>query len=1364
MSKSRRLLSFPRRCAGIAGSARSRAQSTGGVAVCRQDGPRRRCALTLTLALFVALSISSAASAHFTHPLLCQITGPFSKPSAFAVDESDHLWVGENSEGKSEPGPVKLYEFEPAYSACGKEAGALEIQSRDEVDRLAIDNATGRFYVAGNKRQGGADTGYVEVFGNNGTLIQSWPDQYAQANLAVDNSSDALDPGAGSIYVSHDIDPSPPLGDGLGDGVGKFDAEGAAMPFTGSGSGPTGSECAEYVEGNQILGAPQECFAAGSNRPVAVDAEGNIYVVKGYTDKAGEVEAVYEFDPQGVFVRAFTGAETPGIKGEREEGGFGSNIVGVALDPVSGHLLVSVNSDFSDVPNVGVVDEFDATTGKFIGQIAVSSPVAGNYTAGAMSSDSRGDLYVSVQKESSPPTSAIDVYGSGRFLPTLTSAEASSRSPEGAVLSGTVNPEGFALSECRFQYVSEEAFEQEGFAKPQAVECEPAVAELLANAKAQPVQAKLAGLPAGVTYRFRLAAASSGALGGADASEPLAFTTLHAPRVESASASNVSSEYAQLEARIDPLGVDTAYRFEYSSDGATWIQAPAAEASIGSGGPSGGAAASVEQQIGGLVPGTTYRFRVAAENAFGPAPGGPSAEGSFTTLAAAQTGLPDGRAYELLTPPDKGDAADLFGNQELISSGLPEFENETTKGFPSASGEEFLLLSNSALESAEHTFPADEKNVDVFSRAAGGWRFTPLASPALGAQTITRTVFDSADLSMVGIDVSSGSGASETGTAPTTLIGPPGGPYTTLHVDTAVQVHGDEGPGGGATTTIVAASHGLGQVLLESQDHSVCPGAGGEAEAQDPGSEEICEWTAAGGLSLVDVDSEGALLNRCGAVLGEGASSGGARNSISSDGSRIFFTAPDPYLSASAGPGCWNGGANTPQLYMRSGGETVKVSAPEEGVVDPTGSHPAVYVGASESGERVFFMSEAELTADDLGVHDPELYEYNAEAPEGSRLTRISAGEAGSPVREPGSIGAHVLTVPAVSADGSAVYFTAFGRLTRNAPAASGGAVDLYRYDTLDGETTYVATVNEGDYISNEPNWEHLGPGTIGDVALHPEANWYTTPDGRYLLFATGRELTGYETTGDCDLPGSQGDGNDHCDEVYRYDADAAELHAPSIVCVSCDPSGAPPVSNALFERSALRGADAAPLPAMSEDGAYVFFDSADPLVPQAENKTLDVYEWHEGRISLIGSGSDHYPSFFLGESPYVEPDGEKVEAGNVFFGTHAQLVPQDTDTDGDLYDARIGGGFPPPGAATAVCEGDACDNPPPAPIDSTPVSLTFSGPGNLASASGATAVKKATSRKVTRCPRGKKLSRGKCVKAKSRKRAAKAKSKKEGK
>ena len=59
-----------------------------------------------------------------------------------------------------------------------------------------------------------------------------------------------------------------------------------------------------------------------------------------------------------------------------------------------------------------------------------------------------------------------------------------------------------------------------------------------------------------------------------------------------------------------------------------------------------------------------------------------------------------------------------------------------------------------------------------------------------------------------------------------------------------------------------------------------------------------------------------------------------------------------------------------------------------------------------------------------------------------------------------------------------------------------------------------------------------------------------------------------------------------------------------------------PTPPNALFARSAFvrrRSRRRRPPRAISDDGSYVFFDTADALVPTDINERIDVYEWHEG-------------------------------------------------------------------------------------------------------------------------------------------------------
>ena len=96
------------------------------------------------------------------------------------------------------------------------------------------------------------------------------------------------------------------------------------------------------------------------------------------------------------------------------------------------------------------------------------------------------------------------------------------------------------------------------------------------------------------------------------------------------------------------------------------------------------------------------------------------------------------------------------------------------------------------------------------------------------------------------------------------------------------------------------------------------------------------------------------------------------------------------------------------------------------------------------------------------------------------------------------------------------------------------------------------------------------------------------------------------------------------------------------------------------------------------------------------------------GKVAVVtGAGSG------IGRASAVELLGTDSTGANVFFYTEDQLVPQDTDTQLDLYDARIGGGFPysPP---TAKCDSDACQGTPslPPPIPAA-ASIVFSGSSN---------------------------------------------------
>ena len=672
------------------------------------------------------------------------------------------------------------------------------------------------------------------------------------------------------------------------------------------------------------------------------------------------------------------------------------------------------------------------------------------------------------------------------------------------------------------------------------------------------------------------------------------------------------------------------------------------------------------------------------------------AEESCPNVASRQgpsAALPDCRVYEQVTARlDKSTLAnDMFVHPQIST------------GMPSDSGNGFVLQLVSGLSG---------RSPYVFRRGSNGWSATSVGLSEAVVQSVRLKAIDpSNDFSAIGVSDEVGTRAGSFAAGPTqlmSLVGPPEGPFAVLSTDPITQeVPLKQYP------EIVGGSAGLSHVVLESYDHKLTS----EDFGQDSASRALYE-SVDGRLRLVNVADDGSLISRCGAVLGQGVRpiDGYAHNAVSRDGSRIVFTAPDP---EAAGLGCWDHGTtNPPELFVRSeepdgSMKTVDVSShPEAGVADPT-LYPAVYVGSSQDGSKVFFVTRTELTVDDK-TNAPELYEYDAAAPEGKRIVRVSRGESGEAE-------GNVDFVPAVSSEegeeGVSVYFTAFGQLTTGLPPLGARNAYLYRYATGTGRIAYVATVGGNEY----PMW------TYGEVAstiwynksaalpeeeegrrsqelgLHAGANWYATANGRYLVFDSYQPLTGYDNTkapgADCHNLTPGGSKPTVCGEVFRYDAATGD-----IACVSCGNVPASSVDNAEFAASYLFELPAGTPPRpVSEDGSYVFFQTANTLTPNAPPGKIHVYEWHNGAVSLISAPGDPGDAFFLG----ADPSGR-----DVFIGTHAQLSSHDEDTAGDLYDARVDGGFP--AVTPSLCTGTGCQGVPSAPpLFATPASVTFGGIGN---------------------------------------------------
>jgi hypothetical protein len=438
--------------------------------------------------------------------------------------------------------------------------------------------------------------------------------------------------------------------------------------------------------------------------------------------------------------------------------------------------------------------------------------------------------------------------------------------------------------------------------------------------------------------------------------------------------------------------------------------------------------------------------------------------------------------------------------------------------------------------------------------------------------------------------------------------------------------------------------------------------------------------------------NEGAeLITQCGTRLG-GPST---YNAVSESGNTVFFTALglDEVECAEKAPGAT--GPRFAELYARVGGaETIAVSEPSAADCEvcntTSGLAPAFFQGASEDGSKVFFTTTQELLPGAVGANLYE-YEVNSKLNETTGETEFTCPkrpEGCVTLVSSGSSSAEVEGVARISEDGSHVYFVAAGVLTgANAEGRTPvkGANNFYVYDTVTGTTRFIGALASDD-------------GQVWFV-LDRSRPVESTPDGEFLVFTSSADLTAGDTS--------------TVAQVFEYDARTERLRRVSVGQDGYNDDGntteeadAANIGSAralpLFEN--VGGASQSAARAMSDDGSRVFFDSADALTPQTlAGLPSNVYEWEaegtgsctvgdgEGCVYLISDGRDD--STTHGSNASTSWVGTDASGEDALFETADQLVPADTDTQLDLYDARVGGGFAEP-ERTSECVGSACQDP----------------------------------------------------------------------
>jgi hypothetical protein len=1152
-------------------------------------------------------------------------------------------------------------------------------------DGLAVNDATHDVYVVdrhNDRVQELNSTGSTVIGEFNGSSAPtgafSEPTQ-----IAIDNSTNPLDPSKEDVYV---VD----RGHGV---IDKFNASGAYEgqltgtpkgPFkpgerngiTGVAVDPSGLVWVGVAEEGPIYSfndalanhflseVPAEFGGTAEN--LGVDAEDNLYFYLG----GG---AVAQVNSAGGTVSAPFGGDREAFR--------------LAVDPTGREVYLD---------NESAIEAFslDGARIESFGSGHIAGPLS-PISSGVAVDGSNGTVYVTDSEDRVLIFDAV-------HLPTVSIGVVTEQESRSLTLNGTVDPEGLPVTSCVFEYGPTSAYGQ-------SAPCSPA------NPGAGPspvaVSVHLTGLTPEISYHYRLVAGNVG--GNSPSPDQELFT---GPILGGEFVTDVASGSATLQGQIDPNNADTHYYFQYGTTASYGIDVPVAPPGVDIGSVKG--VQSVSLHLQNLQPSTVYHYSVVAVQ------NGETFEEpdhTFTTQSAGgnELTLLDGRAWELVSPPNKNSAwIEAHYMLQAASDGSGITYNSTEAIGEDVKGK---VLSGSQILS---------------TRVPSGWRSQDISLPhGLASESeAASSMFASDGYSLFSSNLASAmvepggviASLSPEATERTVYLRyNASGTYVPLvtpaDVPPGTKFGGANAIGEGAETShvkLVTATPDLNHIILSSP-FALTPEAFVELGCPPPYEikvqwggfcgeylkQNLYEWSA-GRLQLVDILPDGEPAKgpvQVGVPNAAAQDSPVAHSAMSDDGRWVVWH---------VGPSETVHLGETVHLYVRD---------MVEGRTFQLGGVGARFETMSSDGSRVFFLE------------DGELYEFDTSSGTQVDLTgNHSVGESSAGVQD---------AVLGASEDGSYLYFVAKGVL---ASGGVSGADNLYvLHDASPGWTImHVAMLSSQD----EPDWYAQGESTGNtkeqNVSNPQKVTSRVSPNGRYVAFMSDSSLTGYDNV---DAVSGQRD-----EEVFLYDVVAGRL-----VCASCDPTGARPVglSDNPEGGSTSRYADefnawdghwiAGNIPAwygggvdkgehqprFLSDGGRLFFDSSDSLVPQDTNGLEDVYEYEpvgigsctngsatfgeraQGCVDLISSGTSSAESTFFDASE---------NGSDVFFATTARLTAADYDTTYDIYDAHVCSSEVPcvvvPVSPPACSSGDSCKaapSPQPEIFGPTP-SATFSGVGNI--------------------------------------------------
>lgn len=666
-----------------------------------------------------------------------------------------------------------------------------------------------------------------------------------------------------------------------------------------------------------------------------------------------------------------------------------------------------------------------------------------------------------------------------------------------------------------------------------------------------------------------------------------------APEVVATGFSEATESDVQLEAEINPGGLQTTYTFEYTT-AQRYEESGFEGASIAGQGqiPAGSAPVAVSAVAEGLLPGTAYRFRVVASNAEGAS----EAVGSFATYSAApaqscpnaafrvgaSAHLPDCRAYELVTPPETNARSPL---------GIDHLGTYFTTRESSPAGDKVSFrIEGGTLPGSEGTgsYAGDPY---LATRGSAGWS-TSIAGPS-AAETI---------------ETLPGSTSPDQGYS----FWSPGGPGTAFieGVD-ATYVRYPDGHsalvGRGSLGTDAGAA---GKLISENGAHIVFvsgnkAGVGAvqlEPNAPPDGTQVIYDRTADEATHVVSL-----LPGNVTPAAGENAHYVGA----SRDGEGVAFEIGTTlYLrygdeeSFDIGEGVTFAGIaeGGNRIFYLKNGDLFRFDAKTDETTAFSTSGDVTPVNVSADGSAAYLVSPSVLTKQanpvgakaKLGAENLYLSREGQFSFVGTVTERDVVGENGESTATGVSDGLGLWTAAEESGargidpsrttpGGNVLLFQSRASLT---PYDSGGNVEVYRFDAPDEELTCIScnpteASPKGGASLQSMSLSKGAPGPFSSFALVSNLR----ADGRRAFFQSTEPLVAAD--------------NDGLQDVYEWEAQGVGSCERPGGCVYLVSSGHSRRVDYLY--------------AAGDSGDDVFFLSADLLLPRDQEETPSIYDARVG-------------------------------------------------------------------------------------------------------------------------------------------------------